>query len=101
MAELRRPGRLSASADLAGICPADPAIAIPQFHPGHITAGVLLYLKEGALRARFSPSREQHHSPEKQRNFRALTCAFAGDVKLNFALTFKIFSKPLLSFVPG
>ena len=67
MAKLRRPGRLSTSADLAGISPADPAIAIRQFHPGHTMAGVLLYPPDGALRARFNPSRERHHSPEKQR----------------------------------
>lgn len=44
MAELRWPGRLSASADLAGICPAHPDIAIRQYRPGNSTAGVLLYL---------------------------------------------------------
>lgn len=55
MAELRWPGRLSATADLAGICPADPAIAIRQFHPGHTMAGVLLCLPECALRPSFRP----------------------------------------------
>lgn len=55
MAELRWPGRLNASAELAGISPADPAIAIRHFHPGHTMAGVVLYLPECAQSPSFSP----------------------------------------------
>lgn len=48
MAELRRPGRLRASAHPAGKGPAHPDIAIRQYRPGHTTAGVLLYLPVSA-----------------------------------------------------